>query len=241
MEITHFEKLDSTNEYAKRLEFNSDIRRAIVADSQYKGKGREKRKFVSDKGGLYFSIVIDVEFVPDKLSFITQITAAAIHKALKELGIDTFIKWPNDIILNRKKLAGILVESINRGFRMRIISGIGINVENDVQNIEDAASLKGEGFTVDKESLLGEIIKHFLDFYDRLQVNDIDEALSIIKQNSYILNKEILVHKNNDVFLALAKDISPDGSLIVEYKEGGREAIYSSGVQIRLPREIERE
>ena len=225
MEIIHFDRLDSTNEYAKKLEFNSNLRRAIVADSQDKGKGREKRKFVSDKGGLYFSIVIDEEIVPNKLSFITQITAAAIYKALKEFGIDTFIKWPNDIILNRKKLAGILVESISRGLRMRIISGIGINVENDVQNIEDATSLKAEGFIVDKESLSGEIIQHFADFYDRLQVDDIDEALSIVKRNSYILNKEILVYKNKDVLLALAKDISVDGSLIVEYKGGGREAI----------------
>lgn len=234
MEIIHFDRLDSTNEYAKKLEFNSNLRRAIVADSQDKGKGREKRKFVSDKGGLYFSIVIDEEIVPNKLSFITQITAAAIYKALKEFGIDTFIKWPNDIILNRKKLAGILVESVSRGLRMRIISGIGVNVENDVQNIEGATSLKTEGFIVDKESLLGEIIEHFADFYDRLQVDDIDEALNIVKRNSYILNKEILVHKNKDVLPALAKDISADGSLIVEYKGGGREAIYSSGVQIRL-------
>ncbi len=220
MEIIHFDRLDSTNEYAKKLEFNSNLRRAIVADSQDKGKGREKRKFVSDKGGLYFSIVIDEEIVPNKLSFITQITAAAIYKALKEFGIDTFIKWPNDIILNRKKLAGILVESISRGLRMRIISGIGINVENDVQNIEDATSLKAEGFIVDKESLSGEIIKHFADFYDRLQVDDIDEALSIVKRNSYILNKEILVYKNKDVLPALAKDISDYAQFAVQRLAG---------------------
>lgn len=220
MEIIHFDRLDSTNEYAKKLEFNSNLRRAIVADSQDKGKGREKRKFVSDKGGLYFSIVIDEEIVPNKLSFITQITAAAIYKALKEFGIDTFIKWPNDIILNRKKLAGILVESISRGLRMRIISGIGINVENDVQNIEDATSLKAEGFIVDKESLSREIIKHFADFYDRLQVDDIDEALSIVKRNSYILNKEILVYKNKDVLPALAKDISDYAQFAVQRLAG---------------------
>ncbi len=230
--LIHFENLNSTSEYAKTLEFDARIARVIIAELQAEGKGREGKEFVSDRGGLYFSIVIDEEAVPFNLPLVTQLAAAAVYEAFKDFNIAVSVKWPNDIILNQKKLAGILVESESRGSKIRIIAGIGINLNNDVQNVENATSLKCEGFSVAAGDLLQGVVRRFIGFYNKLKTGDTEEILDIVKQNSYILNKEVLVYKEGDILPALAKDISPEGGLIVEYKNGKSEIIYSGGVRI---------
>ena len=101
-----FKELDSTNEFAKTLK-DADEGTLVIADRQTQGKGRIGRKWYSPEGGLWFSIILKPE---DKTLPLQMVIGVAICDALKTLGINANLKWPNDVLIDTKKVAGILAE-----------------------------------------------------------------------------------------------------------------------------------
>ncbi len=142
--IFRFESIDSTNEYALkncRLLHNGDV---VVALEQTRGRGRHGRTWHSPRGGLWVSIVFKPKKVKE-LGFYTKIAAVSLARLLSKLGVKSTIKWPNDILVNGRKLAGILTEGIFEGVNPKcVVMGIGVNVSNDIPNeLKDIAiSLK---------------------------------------------------------------------------------------------------
>lgn len=233
LKIIKFREIDSTNEYSKKLDLDINSTRYIISDIQIKGKGRVGRDFLSSDGGLYLSIVKDDLKDVENLPFITQVAAVSIYKSLEEFGIFTYIKWPNDIILKDKKLAGILTEVVSIGKSLRIICGIGMNISNNVKNIETATSLFSNGFYIEKEQLLEKIIEKFENYFEKFVRNELEEIIKILNDNSYVIGKEIMIYEKNSSRKANVLKIKKDGSLLVSYIDGRVESITSGEVSIR--------
>lgn len=165
MNIKYFTRLDSANAKAKELaRKGADSWTIILAEEQTGGYGKEKRNWFSPKGGLYFSVILPESNIND-IQILTILAAFAVAKTITEnFGLQAFIKIPNDVWVNNKKIAGILTENIISGEKIKYsIMGIGINT-----NISDfpkelaktAASLKIEtGKEADNKKIMEKIIE----------------------------------------------------------------------------------
>ena len=168
--IIHFETIDSTNDYAKKIALKEVEGTVIISEEQTKGRGRLKRQWHSKyKEGIWMSIILKPDIIPKKSSFITLIAGASIVNVLNKLGVKAFIKWPNDIIINNKKIAGILTELSTEIDKINyIILGIGINVKTtefsqEISKI--ATSLYKEGYKISRVDIITNIITEFENLY----------------------------------------------------------------------------
>lgn len=237
--ILHFDTIGSTNDYAKKIGNELIDGSVIISEEQTKGKGRLGRVWESKAGeGIWMSIILKPDLIPNKAPFITLIAGASIVKALNILGVDAKIKWPNDIIINNKKLSGILTElSAEIGRVNYIVVGIGMNVKDDdfdeeLQN--KATSLYKENYKVSRVDIVKEILCQFEKLYlDYVENNDKREVLDICRKYSAIIDKEIYVIKNDERKLVNCIGINEDGNLIIKNEEGKLEEIMSGEVSIR--------
>lgn len=220
MGIIFFKKLDSTNTYAKENYKGLKHKDVILAETQTKGRGRYERKWVSNKGGLYFSIIlkpktIDIKNAPN----LTQAISIAICKTLEKYDIKPQIKWPNDILIKNKKAVGILSETIFDKNKLKaIVLGVGINIEQKNINKIDkpATSLKIQGLKIDKNLLLQEILSEFFKIYGKT----LKQGFAVIKKD-YIkrfgyIGKEIKLKHVDKIYEAKVKGVDDNGSIILQ-------------------------
>jgi BirA family biotin operon repressor/biotin-[acetyl-CoA-carboxylase] ligase len=225
--IHQFEVLDSTNDLAKNLANNRQIfdREIIVANQQNKGRGRLDRQWVSPQGNLYFSLVLQpkiaIEKIPQMSLVVIVILNLAVQKIAKNFQLKIENKWPNDLLINNKKVAGILLESINyNNICEYLIIGIGININSfppDLSNIAD--KLQNYFPTITAE----EMLEKFLDEFDILYKNWRDFGFKnfrqLWRQNAYNLNQEITIKPNNNETRGIFKDIDDEGNLLLEINQ----------------------
>ncbi len=241
--IIYLNSCDSTNDVGKALENKSIMNGTlIISEEQLKGKGRLGRSFISPKfKGLWFSLVLTPTIEPIKVAPITQITAAAINLALKEHGVNTHIKWVNDIILNNKKIGGVLLDlSCELSLVEYIALGIGLNINLDKQDIptdlvDKATSLKIET-SIDHNR--NDILISFLNNFEKLYLDYIlnlssEEALKICKENSITLGRELKIKTIQEEFYCTGYDISNEGNLIVQLADGSFKTLFSGEVTVR--------
>ena len=242
-----FESTGSTNPDAKRFaEEGAPHGTTVVADKQTAGRGRRGRSWESPAGkSIYFTIVVRPEFEPDKASMITLVVALAVAEAVREeTGLSTGIKWPNDVVVNGKKICGILTEmsmSPEMNEIQFLVAGVGVNVNQD--NEEDftpelrgrAASLKMEaGHTIDRAALLARILQHFEEDYDLFE-KTLD--LSELKERY----EALLLGRDNGVrvldpageYTGISRGINGMGELIVEKENGETVLVYAGEVSVR--------
>ena len=237
--VLHFETIDSTNDYAKKIGNELRDGSVIISEEQTKGKGRLGRVWESKAGeGIWMSIILKPNIIPNKAPFITLIAGASIVKALNILGVDAKIKWPNDITINNKKLSGILTELSAEIERVNyIVVGIGMNVKDTdfEEELQDkATSLYKENYNVSRVDIVKEILCQFEKLYlDYIEKDDKKEVLDICRQYSAIINKEIYVIKNDQKELVDCIGINEEGNLIIKNKDGNLEGIMSGEVSIR--------
>ncbi|MCI6459365.1 MAG: biotin--[acetyl-CoA-carboxylase] ligase [Clostridium sp.] len=237
--VLHFETIDSTNDYAKKIGNELRDGSVIISEEQTKGKGRLGRVWESKAGeGIWMSIILKPNIIPNKAPFITLIAGASIVKALNILGVDAKIKWPNDITINNKKLSGILTELSAEIERVNyIVVGIGMNVKDTdfEEELQDkATSLYKENYNVSRIDIVKEILCQFEKLYlDYIEKDDKKEVLDICRQYSAIINKEIYVIKNDQKELVDCIGINEEGNLIIKNKDGKLEEIMSGEVSIR--------
>lgn len=216
-----YDTVDSTNLIAKELakEINDDA--LILAKEQTAGRGREKRVFYSASGGIYMSLLVHPKTDVQNAPLLTFLTAAAVSKSIKEiLLIDNKIKWVNDILVNGKKVCGILCESAlsEDGKRLKYaIIGIGINfsMPNDGFNpeIKDiAASLLTVNDEEKRELLINSITDNFYKLYKDMESK---KFMEYYKNNSCISGKEIEYFSGSEKKTATVLDITDKGELSV--------------------------
>ena len=236
----HFEEIDSTNKKAKELgQKDCPHGTLVTADTQVSGIGRRGRSWSSEKDtGIYMSMVLRPEIETDKAAMLTVVAAMAVEKALLELEADVKIKWPNDIVLNQKKICGILTEVSLKGAEIDfVVLGIGINVNNKEfpeEIKETASSLSLElGQVFDREMLITKVWKQFDVYYELfLQTKD----LSLLKEEY----ESVLANKNEKVkvldpqgeYVGIAAGITNTGELIVD-TEGEQKLVSGGEVSVR--------
>lgn len=240
--IFTYDTLESTNDKAKEIAAYSEEGTVILAREQTKGKGRLGRVWSSTKDkDILMSIILKPEIQIKDIPKITLVGATAINMALRDIGIDSQIKWPNDIVIENKKVSGILTEmSSNSRDINYVIMGIGINVNQDIQDIPEELQYKSTSLkivknsVIDKRELLNNILERFRTLYMPFRSNgDMEKVINIYRENSIVIGKEILVIKGKDkIRKGVAIDINHRGELLVEFPEG-LEEICSGEVSIR--------
>jgi BirA family biotin operon repressor/biotin-[acetyl-CoA-carboxylase] ligase len=240
--LIHFDTLDSTNSKAKQLADNTSDGTILISEEQTSGRGRLGRSWISPKHkGVWMSIVLKPDLNPMEAVKLTQLAAAAVVLGSRELGIETLVKWPNDIVINHKKTCGILTEMSAELTRINyVVVGIGINVNIDEAEFpedikEIATSLKIEtGASINRQALVGKILNNFEKLYIKFALkNDMVSSLKVCRENSALLGKHINVIKRDGSLEAKALDIDEEGRLLVEYPDGTKEFIVSGEVSIR--------
>ena len=233
-----FDILDSTQEYGKELAKTESVHGTlIVADTQTAGKGRRGRIWQSPKGTtISMSLcLISVEHI----SGMTLVMALAVAEAIKELtGSEPQIKWPNDIVVNGKKICGILTELCFQKGKGIVIIGVGINVntEDFPEEIREiASSLKIEtGKEICREALIASVMKYFERFYEQYEKT---EDMSLLREayENMLANKErcVYVLDPQQPYQGVAKGITDAGNLIVIREDGTTCEVYSGEVSVR--------
>ena len=238
----HFEIIESTNKKAGLLAREGAPHGTLVtADVQEAGVGRRGRSWSSEKdAGIYMSMVLRPEIDTNHASMLTLVAAMAVQKAMEQM-CETevpMIKWPNDIVLNKKKVCGILTELSLVGADIEfVIIGIGINVNNKAfpeEISETASSLFLElGREIDRELLITKVWDHFKVYYEQfLKTKDIS-----LFQEEY---EKVLVNKEENVrvldplgeYTGVAKGVTSTGELIVD-TEGERTLVSGGEVSVR--------
>lgn len=240
--IVYFDSIDSTNVKAKQLAAEGIKEGTVViSEEQTMGRGRLGRKWISPKRkGIWMSIILRPDINPIDASKVTQIGAAAVWKALKKVGLAAYIKWPNDIVINSKKVCGILTEMSAELNKINyLVIGIGINVNIDSEEfpkeIKDiATSIKAEiGYDVDRKFIVAEILNNFEELYSELiKHGSIKASIEICKKASILLGKEIKIITNKGERNAKAIDITDQGELLIE-ENGQIEKLVSGEISVR--------
>ena len=240
VKIKYFETLPSTNAYLKEKAEELEEGAVIIAGNQTAGRGRFTRKFYSPKNsGIYMSILLKPNFAGFDATYITTLTAVAVGESVEELtNKKTQIKWVNDVLINAKKICGILTEGRidpETGKPIYIILGIGIN-----------AFMPEGGFDKEIRDIAGAVFDRFdEDLKNRLTASVINkvfeyitfpkqEILAKYKSRMSFLGSEIFVVKNNEKISALALDIDDDFRLLVRYKNGNQEYLSSGEISIKI-------
>ncbi len=231
-EIYYFPELKSTNIMAKEKTLHRaegiDGGTLIIAERQSAGKGRLGREWFSPAGGIWFSIILYPQLSPSYISRITLMTAVAAVKTIKVCTqIESQIKWPNDILINEKKVCGILTEmSAELDIIDWVVVGIGINVNighrefpEDIQ--ENTISLKeASGKDVLRVKLVQTFLQEFEKCYEILKRREFSSVLKEWKLYSHTLGKKIEVNIGEKVVTGEAIDINESGALILKKEDG---------------------
>lgn len=193
----------------------------MIALFQSKGKGRYGRKFFSPENGLYFSYLLNEEMTFQQSQYITPIMGIAVSYAIDEVfGVNTSIKWVNDVLIDGRKICGILTEcKVEKNVCLDIVVGVGINVyaSDFPDDIKDTAGFIEEKTGTDKrEDLVIKIMQNFLEFWSEDRENLVDKY----RKKATFIGKEIKVHKNGDYVKATAMNVNDDFSLKVKYGDG---------------------
>ena len=241
-EIHNFEKLSSTNTTAKeQAEKGAKEGTTIIAETQTSGKGRMNRPWVSPRGGVWLSIILRPHIDTEDASKITLTTAVAVTGILRRLyNVTAEIKWPNDVLIDNKKVCGILTEARLRGKTVNfVVVGIGINANFSIQALPEelrasATTLKEVlGKSVDREKLVAALLKEFEDCYKAFKNEESGKMLEEWRGMAGFLGKEVEITSFEEKVRGVAVDIDENGALIIKLKNGERRKVLSGDVTVR--------
>ena len=227
--VYYFEEIDSSQNFAQNIAADKkENGTIIIAEKQTSGRGRLDRKWTSPKGGIWFSLIIHPKFDVSSSTLIPILSAVALSKSIKSvLDIETEVKWPNDITMNGKKVAGVLVDaSFQTNSIDYLILGIGINFDIDAKKLEKRLtktpnfygidSLRGKENKTPPKTLLKEFL---LQFEKNLFQLDKGEKSKIIKEwtkRAAGIGKKITINTSNGIISGISQGIDNDGALKIK-------------------------
>lgn len=239
--IIFLENVDSTNDEAKRrAEAGAAHGTLVVSESQHAGKGRRGRSFDSPKqSGIWMSLIIKDEIEPARASMLTLVMGFATVKAIETVtDLRAQIKWPNDLVLNGKKVCGILTEmSMQMDCINHIVIGTGINVRNEgfpEEICHVATSIYQEsGQKIGRAGLIAEVLKQFEAYYEiYMKTQDLGELMNEYNQCLINRGRQVQVFDPKGSYLGRAIGINAEGELLVETENGVRK-VSSGEVSVR--------
>lgn len=239
--IIHCGSISSTNELARKRAASGDGEGLIViAEEQTGGKGRLGRKWVTPKSAaIAMSIVLTPGTAPSEAPGITLVTGLAVCRAIKSsTGLKAEIKWPNDIIINGKKVCGILTEMSASLDRVNyVIVGVGVNVNiyefpDDIKDIATSLCIE-TGSRVSRKDVLSSILLEFEKLYEEFKKTGFNKIIGPYKESCATLGKAVRVISVSESFEGQAVDVARDGALIVRRSDGEVRRVLSGDVSVR--------
>lgn len=236
--ILRFDTIDSTNtEAAKQARHGADEGLCVIARQQTAGRGRHGRTWISEKdSGLYFSIVLRPKLEVQKLPLITLMAGVAVHDTLKEIGLKPDIKWVNDLLVDEKKVGGILAETAETPIGLAVIVGIGINLQsqNFAGEIADTAtSIEAKIEKKISPDEIAEILTRYLIyFYDMLgqEEGKVEILREWRKRSSYFSGKSVRVTLTDSVIEGITDGLEENGALRVKTADGSVKIVQAGDV-----------
>lgn len=242
MNILHFDKLESTNKYAKEeAKKGAAENTVIIADTQTQGYGRLNRHFCSpDKSGLYMSIILRPHIKPEECLLITTAAAVAVSNAIEQISnVKTGIKWVNDIYVDKKKVCGILTETgfSDKAMLDYAVLGIGVNIytpeggfPSEIRNIAGSIFDTPQSNDV-RFKLTDLIINEFQAFYRNITDKP---HLCSYKEKSLVTGRKITVIRGNEHYQAEVIGIDDDFRLLIKDSNNKIIALESGEISIRM-------
>ena len=237
MKVIKLENIDSTNSYAKLNIDTLEDKTVVFAHRQNNGRGRLNRSWVDlGEGNLFITFVLKPADIYRKiLPNLTQYLSVCLCKVLETYGLKTQIKWPNDVLVNGKKIAGILSESVMQGTGLKGLAlGIGVNLNSKKEDVEKipnriVTALNLEiSQSVDLDKFFNELTKEFFKGYDSFLTNGFVQIKDDYIQRNCFINKELNVQIFNKVEKGLAKSVNDSGELVLLNSEN-KEVVLTIG------------
>ena len=241
-EILCFDTLDSTNTYLKRVAANVADGTVVIAAHQTAGRGRMTRSFESPaEKGLYLSVLLRPQLPPERLLPLTAMAGTAVCDAVERVcGVRPGLKWPNDPVLNGKKLCGILTELVMEENQPCVVLGIGLNVSQTAEDFspevaEIATSLAAELGRPVSRAVLAVALMEALDcLYAALKSGDLSEYLESYRRDCVNLGRTVqLIAPDGTREQADALNVDEVFGLVVQTGDGERKTVRAGEVSVR--------
>lgn len=232
---------DSTQNLALSLASKPDSHGTVViAEQQKSGRGRQKRKWLSPKGGVWLSVILKPDIPTAKITLLPFVAALAVCDAIKTTHLDARLKWPNDVMISGKKVAGILLDISAEADQVNhAVIGIGINANVDAYTISarldgiKITSISGElGYATSRLNLTKALLENLEHYYLEMEQRGISAVLQKWKKNSDMMGRRVTVTQNNKTIQGVAADVNDDGSLLLHTNDGDIN-IVSGDINVR--------
>lgn len=234
--VIAYPSLTSTNDIAKR-EARKGAREGtvVLAEEQTAGRGRIKRAWLSPRGSVALSVILHP--TPAQLPSLIMVTSLAVVHCIEKVGLEARIKWPNDVLVDNKKVCGILIESDVRGSAVDYaVIGIGLNVNLDPAAFPDiAATATSLSHELGKELSRREVIRCLLVEMEKLYLAlpEGDSVFGEWRDRLVTLGKEVSVISGNDRRQGVAESVASDGSLLLRQTDGQLIKVVAGDVSLR--------
>lgn len=233
--LFHLFEVTSTNDVARQIasQFVDTDGTVVVAESQTVGRGRVHRPWISPLGGMWFSIILKPNITPSEAVQMTYVAGVAVAKVLRSYGLNAKIKWPNDVLIEGKKVCGILNEvSATPDTVNYIIVGMGINANVDIEKLpedvrEHATSVQRElGEPVDRVSLLQQVLSQFEEEYKTFHEH-LSSILDDWKALSDTIGRHVEVRTLTQTIRGVAIGVDTEGWLLIRTEDGSIQRVLS--------------
>ena len=236
--VYHFFKTDSTNRVALELGHAGEPEGAVViAEEQTAGRGRAGRKWLSERAsGIYVTLLLRPKLAPVQAPVLTILAGLSTHAAVREVtGLDVDLKWPNDLMIEGKKLGGILTEMHAEPSQVRfVIVGIGLNVNQEKfpADLSMATSLRAQtGKVHSRMEILVRLLRGFESDYNRFLREGVGSVVERFESvSSYAKGKRVRVNNGSESYAGVTAGLGPEGLLQVQREDGRVTAVISGDV-----------
>lgn len=228
------EEVSSTNDLAKELALQGQTP-VVIARSQTAGRGRMGRSFSSARGGLYLSMVYRPQGAVQEQLSLMPLAALAVHDALKTVhGIDSQIKWPNDLQVQGKKVAGILTEAVHMKTTYFIVLGLGVNLTNPLEaDLPQAGNLASlTGVEPEPERLAAQIIRQLQELF-AMTAEQRSACFSRYRKYCMTLGRPVRVASGTEITEGIAEDVDDVGALLVRRSQGDLVRVFTGEATLR--------
>jgi BirA family biotin operon repressor/biotin-[acetyl-CoA-carboxylase] ligase len=237
-DIKYFKETESTNIIAREIAASVDEGTIVIAESQTAGRGRLGRKWISPEGGIWLSIILKPRIEPVYAPRITLLAGVSVAKTMQGFGLPAKIKWPNDILINGKKVCGILTEI---GAEVDIIDylvvGIGIDANVDTGTFpeefrDNSTSLEKEmGYKINRVEFVQKLLEEFENIYTEFQKDGFPHILEEWRKMSGTIGQWVKITAQARTIYGEAIGVDNEGALIVETSEGHLEKIVAGNCE----------
>ncbi len=233
--VTVLDETGSTSDWLKQNASTLPVGTVVFAESQTAGRGRRENRWLAPRGkDLMFSLLLKPDVSLDKWPRITTLAALALCKAIEaELPLEPRIKWPNDIYLQGRKVSGLLAETVTARDGMRIVLGIGLNVNalNFPPELNATSLLRELASPVlheiDRNALGSRLLSSLHAEFDRID-DDYCEAVSEVRERSWLIGRQIRCRMEGRTVHGRVLDLNEEGHLILALPDGSKLTLTSA-------------